>query len=236
MVSNCQHKMWQIWNSELKQSEWNFAHQFRQVWNRKKIRNGVSRVRSHRQRRTGRLLRERGTIACSQFEREHLSALTMPGGKNQGRKRRSKPKRGKATNTHAVVVGRQEKGAGSDLGAVFSSLLLGSWLGQSPPLLPLPQDHFVLSPLLPCQCSYVCIKWTNHRVGTNVWLCWKVQKTLINGDAIKLNQKSILMLYTLTVLFVAISQHICRGTFSHVRWGTQSLKSMQYPLAQVSGL
>ena len=43
-----------------------------------KIRNGVSRVRSHRQRRTGRLLRERGTIACSQFEREHLSALTWP--------------------------------------------------------------------------------------------------------------------------------------------------------------
>ena len=66
----------------------------------KKIRNGVSRVRSHRQRRTGRLLRERGTIACSQFEREHLSALTMPGKKDQGRKRTSKPRRGKARDTH----------------------------------------------------------------------------------------------------------------------------------------
>ena len=123
-----------------------------------KIRNGVSRVRSHRQRRTGRLLRERGRIACSQFEREHLSALTMPGKKNQGRKRTCKPRRGKARDTHAIVVGRQEKGAGSDLGAVLSSLLLGSWLGQSPPLLPLPQEHFVLSPLLLCQCSCVCIK------------------------------------------------------------------------------
>ena len=107
-----------------------------------------------------------------------------------GAKTTEQAKRGESQrHTHAVMAGRQEKGAGSDLGAVFSSLLLGSWLGQSPPLLPLPQEHFVLSPLLPCQCSYVCIKWTNHRVGTNVWLCWKVQKTLINGDAIKLTRR-----------------------------------------------
>ena len=127
----------------------------------KKIRNGVSRVRCHRQRRTGRLLRERGRIACSQFEREHLSALTMPGKKNQGRKRTSKGE--SQRHTHAAGVGRQEKGAGSDLGAVFSSLLLGSWLGQSPPLLPLPQDHFVLSPILPCQLSMlICLHKMNQ--------------------------------------------------------------------------
>ena len=160
----------------------------------KKIRNGVSRVRSHRQRRTGRLLRERGTIACSQFEREHLSALTNDHARKEEpeAKTTEQAKEGESQrHTHAVVVGRQEKGAGSDLGAVFSSsLLLGSWLGQSPPLLPLPRDHFVLSPLLPCQCSYLCIKWTNHRGGKNdIWLCWKVQKTLINGDAIKLTRR-----------------------------------------------
>ena len=112
-------------------------------------------------------------------------------------------------HTHAAVVGRQEKGAGSDLGAVFSSsLLLGSWLGQSPPLLPLPQDHFVLSPLLPCQCSYLCIKWTNHRGGKNdIWLCWKVQKTLINGEVIKLNQKSVIRVICCYILSWD-SQHI----------------------------
>ena len=178
----------------------------------------MSRVRSHRQRRTGRLLRERGTMACSQFEREHLSARKEePGTKTNEQVKEGESQR----HTHAVVVGRQENGAGSDLGAVFSSsLLLGSWLGQSPPLLPLPQDHFVLSPLLPCQCSYVCITWTNHRGGKNdIWLCWKVQKFLINGDAIKLNQKSVLILYPCyLLLYLNISVSTSKLNRNHLCW------------------
>ena len=125
----------------------------------KKIRNGVSRVRSHRQRRTGRLLRERGRIACSQFEREHLSARKEePGTKTNEQVKEGEIQR----HTHAVVVGRQEKGAGSDLGAVFSSVLLGSWLGQSPPLLPLPQDHFVLSSFSFAVSMFICLHKMNQ--------------------------------------------------------------------------
>ena len=219
--------MRQIWNSELKLSEWNFAHQFRQVWNREKnLERSESRSVSPPAQDWAAAERAGNDRLLTIWTRTpECPDLTMPGKKNQGRKRTCKPRRGKARDTHAIVIGRQEKGAGSDLGAVFGSLLLGSWLGQSPPLLPLPQDHFVLSPLLPCQCSYVCIKWTNHPGGTNVWLCWKVQKTLINGDAIKLNQKSILMLYTLTVLFVAISQHI---------WSSFDIKTQQKSLVLVT--
>ena len=177
----------------------------------KKIRNGVSRVRSHRQRRTGRLLRERGTMACSQFEREHLSARKEePGTKTNEQVKEGESQR----HTHAVVVGRQEKGAGSDLGAVFSSsLLLGSWLGQSPPLLPLPQDHFVLSPLLPCQCSYVCI-WTNHRVGTTgIWLCWKVQKNFNKWWGYKTKPEECYPCYLLLYLKLRFSTYLVK--FQH---------------------
>ena len=126
----------------------------------KKMRNGVSRVRSHRQRRTGRLLRERGTIACSQFEREHLSALT------NDHARKEEPE---AKTTEQAKEGESQRPTHADKrrelvltlapsSAAACSLVPG-WVS------PLPFSRYLKTTLyyllfcrVSCQCSYVCIK------------------------------------------------------------------------------
>ena len=155
-----------------------------------KIRNGVSRVRSHRQRGTGRLLRERERSLAHNLNENTWVPWPCQERRTRGENERA---RGKARDTH-MQQGLADKRRELVLTLAPSSAacsLVPGWVS------PLPFSRYLKTTLyyllfcrVNCQCWYVCIKWTNHRGGKNdIWLSWKVQKTLKNGDAIKLTRR-----------------------------------------------
>ena len=179
----------------------------------------MSRARSHRQRRTGRLLRERGTIACSQFEREHLSALTMPGGKNQGRKRTSKSKGGKP-ETHSGWQTRE----GSWFWPWRPSQQPAPWFLAGSVPSPSPVTSRPLCTISSFALSmFICLHRMNLSSRRHKWYLALLEsaKNFDKWWCYKTNQKSVLVLYTCyLLLYLNISDQVSTSKLNrnHLCW------------------